>query len=268
MKILNVKGCNDYLPKEQRIRNYINDKLKETFVEFGYQSIETSILCYYDMLIDKYDEENDLVKEIYKLSDQGNRELGLRYDLTVPFAKFIALNKNKINLPFKRYEISKVFRDGPVKLGRDREFTQCDVDAVGLSGQMIEAECLNLYVNAFDKLGIDIIIEYNSRNLMRGLIIDSGIESNLISSVITIVDKMDKLSNDEFKELLLDKGLNKEQVDKLLNLFKMSLSELNEKYFNTNIEELRIGLEEVNNLEEYIKALDIDKYCKFMPTLA
>ena len=268
MKILNVKGCNDYLPKEQRIRNYINDKLKETFVEFGYQSIETSILCYYDMLIDKYDEENDLVKEIYKLSDQGNRDLGLRYDLTVPFAKFIALNKNKINLPFKRYEISKVFRDGPVKLGRDREFTQCDVDVVGLDGQMIEAECLNLYVNAFNKLGIDIIIEYNSRNLMRGLIIDSGIEFNLISSVITIVDKMDKLSNDEFKELLLDKGLNKEQVDKLLNLFKMSLSELNEKYFNTNIEELSIGLEEINNLEEYIKALDIDKYCKFMPTLA
>lgn len=268
MKILNVKGCNDYLPKEQRIRNYINDKLKETFVEFGYQSIETSILCYYDMLIDKYDEENDLVKEIYKLSDQGNRDLGLRYDLTVPFAKFIALNKNKINFPFKRYEISKVFRDGPVKLGRDREFTQCDVDVVGLSGQMIEAECLNLYVNAFNKLGIDIIIEYNSRNLMRGLIIDSGIESNLIASVITIVDKMDKLSNDEFRELLLDKGLSKEQVDKLLNLFKMSLSELNEKYSNTNIEELRIGLEEINNLEEYIKALDIDKYCKFMPTLA
>ena len=230
MKILNVKGCNDYLPKEQRIRNYINDKLKETFIEFGYQSIETSILCYYDMLIDKYDEENDLVKEIYKLSDQGNRDLGLRYDLTVPFAKFIALNKNKINLPFKRYEISKVFRDGPVKLGRDREFTQCDVDVVGLDGQMIEAECLNLYVNAFDKLGIDIIIEYNSRNLMRGLILDCGVSDSNISSVITIIDKMDKLSNDEFKELLLDKGLNSEQIDKLLDLFKMSLDELNNKY--------------------------------------
>lgn len=268
MKILNVKGCNDYLPKEQRIRNYINDKLRETFIEFGYQSIETSILCYYDMLIDKYDEENDLVKEIYKLSDQGNRDLGLRYDLTVPFAKFIALNKNKINLPFKRYEISKVFRDGPVKLGRDREFTQCDVDVVGLSGQMIEAECLNLYVNAFNKLGVDIIIEYNSRNLMRGLILDCGISDSNISSVITIIDKMDKLSNDEFKELLLDKDLNSEQIEKLLNLFKMSLAELNKKYFDTNIEELRCGLEEVNNLEEYIKALDIDKYCKFVPTLA
>ena len=194
MKIQNVKGCIDYLPKEQRIRNYINEILKETFEEFGYLPIETPILCYLDMLVDKYDEENDLLKEIYKLSDQGNRKLGLRYDLTVPFAKFIALNKNKINLPFKRYEINKVFRDGPIKLGRDREFTQCDVDVVGLSGQMIEAECLNIYVNAFQKLGIDIKIRYNSRNLMKGLILKNKVEEEKVNSVITIVDKLDKLS--------------------------------------------------------------------------
>lgn len=268
MKILNVKGCNDYLPKEQKIRNYINDKLKETFKEFGYQPIETPILCYYDMLIDKYDENNDLVKEIYKLSDQGNRKLGLRYDLTVPFAKFIAINKNKINFPFKRYEIAKVFRDGPVKLGRDREFTQCDVDVVGLSGQMIEAECLNLYVNAFQKLGIEIEIQYNSRNLMRGLILDCSVEENKISSVITIIDKMDKLSKVEFKETLQKVGLNDEQIEKLLQLFKLSLLELKEKYQDTNIKELKTGLEELNSLNCYINSLNIDKYCKFTPTLA
>lgn len=268
MKIQNVKGCNDYLPQEQKIRNYINDKLKETFLEFGYQSIETPILCYYDMLIDKYDENNDLVKEIYKLTDQGKRELGLRYDLTVPFAKFIALNKNQIRLPFKRYEIAKVFRDGPVKLGRDREFTQCDVDVVGLSGQMIEAECLNLYVNAFQKLGIEIEIEYNSRNLMRGLILDCSVEENKISSVITIIDKMDKLSKEEFRETLQKVGLNDEQTEKLLQLFKLSLLELNEKYQDTNIKELKTGLEELNSLNCYINSLNIDKYCKFTPTLA
>ena len=140
MKIQNVKGGYDFLPKEQKIRNYINEVLKETFMEYGYGSIETPILCYLDMLVDKYDENNDLLKEIYKLSDQGGRELGLRYDLTVPFAKFIALNKNNISMPFKRYEIAKVFRDGPVKVGRDREFTQCDADVVGIEGQFIEAE--------------------------------------------------------------------------------------------------------------------------------
>ena len=211
---------------------------------------------------------NDLVKEIYKLTDQGKRELGLRYDLTVPFAKFIALNKNQIRLPFKRYEIAKVFRDGPVKLGRDREFTQCDVDVVGLSGQMIEAECLNLYVNAFQKLGIEIEIEYNSRNLMKGLLLDCSVEEDKISTVITIIDKMDKLSKDEFKETLQKTGLNDNQIEKLLQLFTLSLLELNEKYQDTNIKELKIGLEELNSLNCYINSLNIDKYCKFTPTLA
>ena len=95
MTIQNVKGSMDYLPKEQKIRNYINQILKNTFEAYGYLSIETPILMYYNILSGKYDEDNDLLKEIYKLTDQGKRELGLRYDLTVPFAKFIALNKNK-----------------------------------------------------------------------------------------------------------------------------------------------------------------------------
>ena len=268
MQIKNVKGCIDYLPKEQKIRNYINEKIKETFEEYSYLPIETPIICYYDMLAGKYDENNDLLKEIYKLSDQGKRNLGLRYDLTVPFAKFIALNKNKITLPFKRYEIAKVFRDGPIKLGRDREFTQCDADVVGLSGQMIEAECLSLYVSAFNKLNIDIIIKYNSRNLMRGLIIDCNVEEELISKVITVIDKLDKISNNEFKSLLLEIGLDNKQIDKLLNLFKLSLKELTEKYQDTNIELLNQGLEELNNLEDYINNLELNKYCIFTPTLA
>ena len=199
MKIQNVKGGYDFLPKEQKIRNYINGVLKNTFEEYGYLPIETPILCYFDMLAGKYDENNDILNEIYKLKDQGNRNLGLRYDLTVPFAKFIALNKNELRLPFKRYEINKVFRDGPVKVGRDREFTQCDVDVVGLSNQMIEAELLSLYVTAFKKLGIEIKIKYNSRNLMSGLIKECNVKEDLISSIITIVDKIDKLSESEFK---------------------------------------------------------------------
>lgn len=268
MLIQNVKGCIDYLPDEQRIRNYINDTLRETFEEFGYLPIETPILCYLDMLTDKYDEDNDLLKEIYKLSDQGKRNLGLRYDLTVPFAKFIALNKNKISFPFKRYEINKVFRDGPIKLGRDREFTQCDVDVVGLSGQMIEAECLNLYVNAFNKLGIDIKIKYNSRNLIKGLILKSGVDTEKVNSVITIVDKMDKLSKEEFINALLEKGLNESQINNILDDFKLSLSELVDKYYEDNLEELKIGLDELQELEKYIRVLEIEEYCIFTPTLA
>ncbi len=267
MKIQNVKGGYDFLPKEQKIRNYINEVLKETFEEYGYLPIETSILCYFDMLAGKYDANNDILNEIYKLTDQGKRNLGLRYDLTVPFAKFIALNKNELKLPFKRYEINKVFRDGPVKVGRDREFTQCDVDVVGLSGQLIEAELISLYARAFEKLNIPIKIKYNSRNLMRGLISSVGVNEELISSTITIVDKIDKLSQEEFESELAQIGLNKEQAQKLQEYFKMSLEELNETFKNSSNDEINIGLKELNELNTYIKDLKMD-CCEFVSSLA
>ena len=268
MIIQNVKGGYDYLPKEQRIRNYINNILKETFEEFGFLSIETPILCYYDMLIDKYDEGNDILKEIYRLKDQGNRKLGLRYDLTVPFAKFIALNKNNISFPFKRYEINKVFRDGPVKVGRDREFTQCDADVVGISGQLIEAELLSLFVKAFQKLNIDIIIKYNSRNLMIGLILESGVEEDLVSSITTILDKKDKLSSSEFRLALSEAGLNRRQISFINKFFSMNLDDLLECFFNTKNEYIRKGLEEVSNLNKYLKELEIDDICEVSISLA
>lgn len=240
MKIQNVKGGYDFLPKEQKIRNYINEILKNTFEEYGYNSIETPIITYYDILSGKYDENNDILNEIYKLTDQGNRKLGLRYDLTVPFAKFIALNKNEIKLPFKRYEIAKVFRDGPVKVCRDREFTQCDIDVVGISNQLIEAELLSLYVTAFQKLNIDIIIKYNSRNLMSGLIKESNVEDYLISKTITILDKIDKLPLNEIKTELTNIGLNDTNINKLLEYFTYSLEELNNIFKNAKNEKIKL----------------------------
>ena len=268
MRISNVKGSKDFLPDEENIRIYINDILRSTFLEYGYLPIETPILCDYDMLVSKYDENNDLVKEIYKVTDQGNRRLGLRYDLTVPFAKFIALNKNNISIPFKRYEINKVFRDGPIKLGRDREFTQCDADVVGLGGEYIEAECLDLYVNAFNKLDIEIEIKYNSRNLLRGLIKEVGIKEELVGSVVTIIDKMNKMNKDEITNLFLEIGLTKDDVDNLFNAFSLSLSEIKNNYSNTSNNELLKGVDEVSNLSNYLKELNIDSYCSFDSTLA
>ena len=268
MKIQNVKGGYDFLPKEQKIRNYINEVLKETFMEYGYGSIETPILCYLDMLVDKYDENNDLLKEIYKLSDQGGRELGLRYDLTVPFAKFIALNKNNISMPFKRYEIAKVFRDGPVKVGRDREFTQCDADVVGIEGQFIEAELLSLYINAFKKLGIDIIIKYNNRNLMRGLIKETGVSEEQISKVITILDKMNKITEAELRTYLIEIAIENEQIDKLLMLFKMDIDKIKDMLKDSTNEELTLGIKEIDTLKGYLEKLGYSEICKVDLTLA
>lgn len=268
MKIENVKGGYNFLPKEQNIRKYINGVLTEIFEQYGYMPVETPIITYYDILSGKYDENNDLLNEIYKLSDQGQRKLGLRYDLTVPFAKLIAINKNNIKYPFKRYEIAKVFRDGPIKKGRDREFTQCDVDVVGIEGQMIEVELMLLYIDAFNKLGIDIIIKYNSRKLMSGLILECGVSEELISKTITIIDKLEKLTTEELTDLLNQIGLEKKQIDKLLNYFTLSLDELNTKFKCSKNEVLIKGLEEINNLTEYIKKLEIEKYLVFTSTLA
>lgn len=267
MKIQNVKGGYDFLPKEQKIRNYINSIIIDNFKKYGFVNIETPILCYYDMLSDKYDENNDILKEIYRLTNQGNRNLGLRYDLTVPFAKFIALNKNKISLPFKRYEISKVFRDGPVKVGRDREFTQCDADVVGIKGQYIEAELLSLFVKTFKEFNIEIIIKYNSRKLMSGLIIESGISEDLVPEVTTIVDKKDKLKDIEFNQMLSELGLTEKVIKNLNNYFQMNLSTLNQVFKNTNNEKILKGLEEVNNLSEYLRQLELN-CCNFDITLA
>ena len=221
-----------------------------------------------DMLVDKYDENNDLLKEIYKLTDQGDRKLGLRYDLTVPFAKFIALNKNNISFPFKRYEIAKVFRDGPVKVGRDREFTQCDADVVGISGELVEAELLSLYITAFKRLDIDIIIKYNNRNLMSGLISEVGIEENKISSVITIIDKMNKITEAELIKYLVDLGIEETKVNSLLAMFKMDLESIKSRFENSDNEVLKAGIMEIDELSNYIEKLGYNDKCILDLTLA
>ena len=196
MKIQNVKGGYDFLPDEQKLRNYINEIISRNFKLYGFKSIETPILCYYDILSDKYDAENDILKEIYKLKDQGNRKLGLRYDLTVPFAKFIALNKNRISFPFKRYEIAKVFRDGPVKPGRDREFIQCDADVVGIKGQFIEAELLSIFVKTFKELEVEYKDLDNTRVLLTDCKCSSGFDTGLsVNKPSSMLNKKGKEKN-------------------------------------------------------------------------
>ena len=265
VELKNVKGTYDYLPNEQKIRNFINDTLKNVFEKYGYQPLETPIICYYDLLAGKYDESNDLLNEIYKLTDQGNRKLGLRYDLTVPFAKCITITKD-LRLPFKRYEIGKVFRDGPVKTGRDREFIQCDVDVVGITGQMIEAELISLFIEGYNKLGIDAVVRYNSRKLMSGLIIEQGINESIVSNVITIIDKLDKIDEKELLKEFNNLNINSEKALKLLNIFKLNLVNLNKMYQNTNNNLIKEGLNELVELESYLE--EYKDNIKFVATLA
>ncbi len=265
MKIENVKGGYNFLPNEQKIRNYINEIIIRNFKLYGFKSIETPILCYYDILSDKYDEENDILKEIYRLKDQGNRDLGLRYDLTVPFSKVIGMNKGLI-LPFKRYEIGKVFRDGPVKLGRAREFYQCDVDACGTESPNAEIEYFMMMKEVFDKLGINIEIRYNNRKFLSGLLEYAGVSKDNIGAFIISVDKLDKISREDIeKELIVH--TDKDTINKVFNLFKKGLDELNNELKDNLNDNLIEGLNELNELNKLINDLNLN-ICKFTPFLA
>ena len=254
MELRNVKGTTDYSPKEQYIRNYISDTLKSVFEKYGFKPLQTPLLCYYDLLALKYDEDNDILKEVYKVTDQGNRNLALRYDLTVPFAKYIAMNPNT-RLPFKRYEIGEVFRNGPVKLGRDREFIQCDVDSVGIEGQLVEAEFVALYVEAYKKLGINVVIKYNNRKFLSGIIIEAGISAELVTDTITIIDKFEKMTRPELEKEFQKIGLNNEQIEKLFMYLNMNADELI-KIENSN-ETLAEGIQELETLKQYIGELGL-----------
>ena len=266
MKLMNVKGTLDNLPNKEIIRRKVVNTLTDTFEKYGYLPLDTSILCYYDLLASKYSGGSEILKEVYTLKDQGERKLGLRYDLTIPFAKVISMNAGReINLPFKRYEIGKVFRDGPVKTGRAREFYQCDVDVCGISGSYIEAEMLSMTSLAYKKLGIDIYIEVNNRKLLEGFIIESGISDELKSKVILSVDKLAKIGENGVKEELSSFNIEEEKLDKLFSYFKCTINDLDN--MNITNEYFIEGREEIKELFNYINDLSLIE-CRFTPYLA
>lgn len=267
MKLANLKGTDDFLPNRQIVRNKIMNVLRSNFEKYGYLPIETPILNYYDLLAYKYDKDAEILSEIYKLTDQGERNLGLRYDLTVPFCKVIGLNKD-LRLPFRRYEIGKVFRNGPVKLGRTREFYQCDVDVVGIDNRLIEAEQILMAINIYKELGIDIAVKYNNRKLMSGLIMESGVSEDKVNLVISIIDKMEKVTHEELVKNLKDINLSNEAINNLFDNFKGEFADYQSKYSETNNELIQEGIDELIELNNYLQQLDIIDYCKFTPTLA
>lgn len=269
MELQNVKGTYDYLPNKQEIREYVKDTLKSVFAKYGYKALETPILCYYDLLASKYSGGAEILKEVYKLSDQGNRELGLRYDLTVPFAKVVAMNVNKnITLPFKRYEIGRVFRDGPVKVGRNREFIQCDVDVIGIKSMMIDAEFIALYVEGFKKLNLDVVVQYNNRKLLSGLILESGISEEKMIETITIVDKFKKLTKEELQAEFENLEIEKKQYSKLIEYLDYDFDQIKEKFKESSNTYLQEGIKELDELNEYIDYMDLNYYVELSLSLA
>lgn len=262
----NLKGITDYYGKEQLIRNKIIDTLKTTFENYGYSPLDSSMLYNYDILAYKYQEGAEILNEIYTLKDQGNRKLGLRYDLTIPFCKIIS-NEKDLKLPFRRYEIGKVFRNGPVKLGRCREFYQCDIDVVGLSGIDIEIEQVLLVLNIFNKLGINVVIKWNNRKLMTSLIKYIGIDNqDKINQVIGVIDKIEKLTKEELFKEFAKINITQVQTEKILDIFTKDISYYNNLFIEDEL--YQEALSEINEFNSKLEQLNIQDRTEFSPILA
>lgn len=267
MDYQNVRGTQDYLPSQEVIRRNIRRTLEDTFILYGCKPLETPILNYTKLMASKYAGGAEILKEMYTLTDRGERDLALRYDLTIPFAKVIAMNP-QLSMPFKRYEIGKVFRDGPIKAGRFREFTQCDVDIVGIESQSAEAELMMMTIDAFNKLNIEIVIQFNNRKLLAGLLQFFEVPHSRINSVILILDKMEKID-----QITLLKELEEQKI--LPSTIELIKQFLNAKPTLAYFEKYRVentlikqGYEELVELLDYLQVLNNEESCIFNPFLA
>lgn len=211
--IQTLKGFRDFSTDKMRVRNSVIEKLRKVFELFGFCEIQTPSLEYKDILFGKYGEEAE--KLIYAFKDRGGRDVGLRYDLTVPLARFMTTNKN-IPLPFKRFQIQPVWRAENTQKGRYREIYQCDVDILGTSSPLSDAEIIAVIERALLELGFsDFKIKINSRQVLFSLMEKCGIKKNLWLAAIQSIDKLDKKQEVEVKEELERKSVSKNQIEDL-----------------------------------------------------
>ena len=269
MDYQNVKGTQDYLSNAEVVRRNIRRTLEDVFIQYGCKPLETPILNYTDLLASKYGGGAEILEEMYTLTDRGERDLALRYDLTIPFAKVVAMNPT-LRMPFKRYEIGKVFRDGPIKTGRLREFTQCDVDIVGVESQIAEAELMVMALDAFSKLDLKVTIQYNNRKLLTGMLEVLGVESEKRNKAVLILDKLEKIGLEAVITELSEQGLANSTIASIRK-FLRDENNITFNYFETYAnqnEQVREGLNELKELDSYLDYLSVDKQCVFNPFLA
>lgn len=235
------KGTRDFSPIEMAKRNYIFNTIKEVFLLYGFQQIETPAMENLSTLMGKYGEEGD--KLLFKMLNSGDylknapaemleqhdyihlipkiSEKGLRYDLTVPFARYVVMHRNDIQFPFKRYQIQPVWRADRPQKGRYREFYQCDADVVGSDSLMNEIELVGMIDEVFKRFGINVTIKINNRKVLSGIAEVIG-EPDKIVDITVAIDKIDKIGIDNVNAELLEKGLPQNAVDALQPLLTLS----------------------------------------------
>ena len=267
----NLKGTRDLNVKEKIIQNTIVRAFTEEFEKYGFNPLETPIMEFREILASKYAGGAEILKEMYTFQDNGNRELALRYDLTVPFSRYIGMNPS-LKLPFKRYEFGKVFRDGPIKTGRYREFFQLDADLVGSNSLIYDAECIAIVLGAADRLGLDIYVELNSRKIIFGVLRELGIESDELSSqIILSIDKLKKIGIQGVQDELIEKGIGISTCEQLFEKLNAKGSNPKKIQFYDNILQNPLaieGLTEVKTILSYCNEMKIANKVRFRPELA
>ena len=208
------KGTRDFGQIEMARRNYIFDTIRSVFRAFGYQQIETPAMENLSTLLGKYGEEGD--KLLFRIQNSGEKaalapEKGLRYDLTVPFARFVVQHQNEISFPFKRFQIQPVWRADRPQKGRYREFYQCDVDVIGTRSQVNELELVQMVDAVFGKLGVRVGIHINNRKVLTGFAEIAGAPDKVVDITVAI-DKLDKIGLDKVKEEMAEKGLSEQGI--------------------------------------------------------
>lgn len=218
------KGTRDFSSIEMAKRNYIFNTIKSVYQLYGYQQIETPAMEQLSTLMGKYGEEGD--KLLFRIQNSGEKatlapEKGLRYDLTVPFARFVVMHRNDLQFPFKRYQIQPVWRADRPQKGRYREFYQCDADVVGSDSLLNEVELMQIVDTVFTKFGVRVEIKINNRKILTGIAEMIG-EADKIIDITVAIDKLDKIGLDKVKEELVERGLTPEQVAKIEPILTLS----------------------------------------------
>ena len=214
-----LKGFRDFLPATEMTRKEIIRKLEDSFEMFGFLPIDTPVLEYTEVLLGKGSGETD--KQLYRFKDNGKRDVAMRFDLTVPFARFMATYSQELPMPFKRYHISKVWRGENTQKGRYREFMQCDFDIVGCDSCESDFEILSMMANSFKAISIDnIIFKLSHRGLFNDFLASIDFNGEM-AEVLRIVDKLAKIGEESVKEQL-SKLASKEQIEKILEFIGLN----------------------------------------------
>lgn len=228
------KGTRDFSPVEMMRRNYIFDTIRQVFRTYGFAPLETPSMENLSTLLGKYGDEGD--KLLFKILNSGDYsaglsdvelrqaskicEKGLRYDLTVPFARYVVQHQSELAFPFKRYQIQPVWRADRPQKGRYREFYQCDVDVIGTRSLLCEVELVEIVAEVFRRLGIRVALKMNNRKILYGIAETIG-HADRMTDITVAIDKLDKIGLDNVKAELLDRGLTQEAIDRLQPILEL-----------------------------------------------